>query len=101
MYLEQLAEVGLLGFLMFAAILGTVVRQLREVWRRTRVSDSNLAYLAAGMQLAILCYLVDAVFLHLSYQRYYWLLLALGGAVYQIYQSEGQAAASAAPAHPA
>ncbi|MEK7727844.1 MAG: hypothetical protein AAB354_05480, partial [candidate division KSB1 bacterium] len=34
--------------------------------------------------LSLVCYLGTALFLHLSYQRYYWFLLALAGAALQI-----------------
>ena len=36
--------------------------------------------MAAGFMLALVGYLASGLFLHLSYARYYWLVLALAGA---------------------
>jgi hypothetical protein len=36
--------------------------------------------MAAGFMLALVGYLASGLFLHLSYARYFWLILALGGA---------------------
>ncbi len=36
------------------------------------------------MILSLLTYLVTAIFLHLSYERYYWFLLALAGVTARI-----------------
>ncbi|HSL32690.1 MAG TPA: hypothetical protein VK871_03515, partial [Candidatus Limnocylindrales bacterium] len=40
----------------------------------------DLAAMAAGFMLALVGYLASGLFLHLSYARYYWLVLALAGA---------------------
>ena len=40
----------------------------------------DLAAMAAGFMLALVAYLASGLFLHLSYARYFWLVLALGGA---------------------
>ena len=36
--------------------------------------------MATGFLLALTAYLTTGLFLHLSYARYYWLILALAGA---------------------
>jgi hypothetical protein len=43
-------------------------------------SRPDLAAIATGFSLAIVAYLATGLFLHLSYARYFWLMLALGGA---------------------
>src|SRR2546429_9298197 len=43
-----------------------------------------------------MAYLTTALFLHLSYQRYYWLLLALAGATAQILRSPAELRATTA-----
>ncbi|MEJ2285436.1 MAG: hypothetical protein P8X85_17800, partial [Desulfobacterales bacterium] len=48
--------------------------------------------LATGFLLSIIGYLTTAVFLHLSYIRYYFLILALAGAIIQIYKTESSKA---------
>ncbi|HVR30868.1 MAG TPA: O-antigen ligase family protein [Thermoanaerobaculia bacterium] len=69
MYLEELAENGVLGFIPF---LGLLVSSVRAIGLRRRAADPALAVLAG-----LAAYLVSAVFLHLSYQRYFFLVLGL------------------------
>ena len=84
MYLEELADTGLLGFVIFMGIVLYTMYELAQVRRRLAASRPDIAYTAAGFLLAIIAYLATAIFLHLSYIRYYWLLLALAGAAIQV-----------------
>jgi O-antigen ligase len=80
LYLGLAAETGILGLTMF---LGAVVATLVQLARaRTRALSRrpDLAAMAAGFMLALVGYLASGLFLHLSYARYFWLILALGGA---------------------
>ncbi|MEO5941045.1 MAG: O-antigen ligase family protein [Candidatus Limnocylindrales bacterium] len=80
LYLGLAAESGSLGL---AAFLGAVVVTLVGLARARRAALAtrpDLAALATGFLLAIVAYLASGVFLHLSYARYYWLMLALAGA---------------------
>ena len=84
LYFELMAETGLVGFTLFMAIIAwTLVRlwQRRRAWRQR---DPELANLALACWLGLLCYLGTGVFLQLSFQRYYWLQLALAGAVVHV-----------------
>ncbi len=84
MYLEELADTGLIGFAAFMAIaLGTVqqLARIRRYWAQRR---TDFGLVATGFLLAIVAYLCSATFLHLSYQRYFWLLLAMAGAAIEI-----------------
>jgi putative inorganic carbon (HCO3(-)) transporter len=75
LYLELAAEQGLVGLGTFAAIMTLLMRRL---WRAQRSARSaSEADLAAACWLSLLAYLSTGFFLHLSYQRYFWLLLAL------------------------
>jgi hypothetical protein len=89
MYLEELADTGIIGFLAFMAIVGITLRELTRARRRWALSHAGFANIAASLWLSIIAYLGTALFLHLSYQRFYWLLLALAGAALQIFRTEG------------
>lgn len=84
MYLEQAANTGLLGFFAFMAIVLFILWRLWRARQFFRARSATLVNLATAFGLSIVCYLITAVFLHLSYQRYYWFLLALAGAALQI-----------------
>ncbi|GAB4423004.1 MAG: hypothetical protein Kow00106_20130 [Anaerolineae bacterium] len=79
LYLEELADTGIVGFSVFFAMVGVTLAGLYRVRHRTQASDRVAYLLASGMILSLLTYLVTAIFLHLSYERYYWFLLALAG----------------------
>jgi O-antigen ligase len=79
LYLEELADTGVVGFSVFFAMVGVTLAGLYKVRHRTQRDDRVAYLLASGMILSILTYLVTAIFLHLSYERYYWFLLALAG----------------------
>lgn len=84
LYLEIAAETGAVGLTVFLAIFAVLLRRLKEARRRVLTSHPELADLLAAFWLAIAAYLCTAMFLHLSYQRYLWLLLALAGAALSI-----------------
>lgn len=74
------AETGVLGLTVFSAILFVTIRELaraRALMARVR---PDLASLVTGFLLAIIVYLGTSVALHMSFQRYFWLLLAMAGA---------------------
>ena len=73
--------------------------QLRVRWSQ-RYPD--LANLATAFLLALIAYLATGVFLHLSYSRYFWLLMALSGAAIRTIGLEAwQRAHSVKPLRPA
>jgi len=84
MYLEELADTGILGFALFMTIVLITLFRLARLRRRYSQSHSSSAHIAVGLFLAIVAYLFTAMFLHLSYVRFYWLLLALGGAAINV-----------------
>ncbi len=102
MYLEELSDTGFFGFVLFMGIIAWPMYQLiqlRRYWS-TRRPENN--YIIAGLFCAIIAYLATAIFLHLSYIRYYWLLMALAGAAIQIFsptnsESETASAQMATP----
>ncbi len=89
LYFEMLAEAGTLGFVCFMSI---VFYLLYRLWRlRVRFvgeGRQELANVATAFLLGIFCYLTTAMFLHFSYQRYLWILLAISGAAVHILSTE-------------
>jgi O-antigen ligase len=81
LYLGLAAELGSLGLLVF---IGAVLATMKDLWRvrqRCWVTIPHMADYANAMLLSLFAYGLTAVFLHLSYQRYFWFILAIGGAV--------------------
>jgi putative inorganic carbon (HCO3(-)) transporter len=79
LFLEVGAETGILGLVTFGAVLVSVaypLLRLRRVWRRLNAEHANLV---TAILLALLGYLASGMFLHLAYERYLWLLIALAG----------------------
>jgi O-antigen ligase len=84
LYAEILSEGGVLGTFFFLGVVGATLRQLHLARRRWRASRPELADMAAGFMFAVTAYMGSGVFLHLSYERYFWILIALGGAAAHI-----------------
>jgi putative inorganic carbon (hco3(-)) transporter len=101
LYLEIAAETGALGLVVFLSIVGLLLRRLWALRRVLLERDPGRADLAAALCMSLLTYLCTAVFLHLSYQRYYWLLVALGSAaVYVLGATHLRSSADGAERHP-
>jgi hypothetical protein len=59
-------------------LLVTIRENLRARRRWLRVRP-EYGHLATGMALAVIAYMFSGITLHLSYERYFWFLLALAG----------------------
>lgn len=79
-YIGIAADLGLPGLVAFCAILAIHFRDLMRARRRSLHSQPALANMATGFMLATLSYAATAMFLTLAFERYFWLLLAMGGA---------------------
>ena len=102
LYLEIAAETGLMGFTAFMAIVWVLMHQLWQLRVRWSQRYPDLANLATAFLLALIAYLATGVFLHLSYSRYFWLLMALSGAAIRTIGLEAwQRAHSVKPLRPA
>lgn len=84
LYFETLAETGILGLASFLAIIVAIMASLWKAWRRLRYQDAELADTAIAFFLSLVGYLISAIFAHLSYQRFFWLLMALCSATIHI-----------------
>ncbi len=80
LYLEMAADGGVVGLTVFMGILGVTLWELRQARRRWLRTRPDLADIATGLSLMILTYMTTGVFLHLSYIRYFWLVMAIAGA---------------------
>lgn len=88
LYLQMAAETGFIGLAVFMAIVLSLLFRLfraRKFWART---NPEIANLAAAFALSILAYLGAGMFLHLSFERYFWFLLAMAGALLQTSRAE-------------
>jgi O-antigen ligase len=77
LYLEIAAESGTLGLAAFGAVMAVSLSLLARLRRQFLRSRPFLANMAAGLFLALTAYLATGLFLHLSYARYFWLMLAV------------------------
>lgn len=90
LYLETLAETGLIGLLSLLAIIFVVMRGLWKEHQRLARRCPELDYVAIGFFLSLTAYAISAVFAHLSYQRYFWLLVAVSSAAVRIIRQSSQ-----------
>lgn len=81
LYFGIAADTGLLGSIFFFGAIGVTIRDLSRTRSRLLRVRPQLAHLAAGFMLAIVAYLTTGIFLHLAFERYLWLMLALGAAI--------------------
>jgi O-antigen ligase len=75
LYLESLAETGILGTMVF---LGVLWLALAGAWRARARLQGRDSLLGEGLLVALGAFLVCALTLHSSYARYEWIFLGLG-----------------------
>lgn len=71
------AESGLLGLICFLLILYIPLRDLVRARKQWLVSHPDWSYLATGFFQVLIIYIVTGLFLHLSYMRFFYLMVAL------------------------
>jgi putative inorganic carbon (hco3(-)) transporter len=96
MYLEIPAETGFPGLLLFSGMLTTSIYTLLRARQLTIGSNRELEQTVSGFLLALTGYLVMGVFLHMSYIRYFWLMLAMADACNYVAQTSTTAGPEAA-----
>lgn len=102
LYLSIAAETGMLGLLCFLFILYLTLRNLARIRKRWADEEPDLANMATAYMLSIVTYLTTGIFLHFAFIRYFWLIMALAGAVMYIADQrakQSEALAKPAPAH--
>lgn len=75
LYLESLAETGVLGALAFFSILGLA---LTGAWRARKLLEGPDALLGEGLFVALGVFLIAALTLNSAYARYQWIFIGLG-----------------------
>ena len=80
LYLGFGAELGVPGLIVFLLIAYSVVRMLLAARRASKVKRPDLERLTTPFLLALMTYYVTGMFLHLSFARFYWLMLAVATA---------------------
>lgn len=98
MFLSIAAELGLLGLVAFLAVIWTTARSLLRARRRWLGVRTDLANMATALLLGIVAYVMTGFFLTLAFERYFWLLLALGGAAAHVLRTLPEPGAAAADA---
>ena len=84
LYLELAAETGIVGLGIFLLMVGSLMRQLWQFRSRFRDQLPELEMLATGVFLGLTAYMTTGLFLHLSFQRYFWIFLELAAATVRI-----------------
>lgn len=80
LYLGVGAELGIVGLAVFLIIAFLTLRMLLRARRLSMVRRPDLERLTTPYLLALLTYYFTGIFLHLSFARFYWLMLAVSGA---------------------
>lgn len=86
LYAGIAAETGLPGLIFFMGIFGSTLWALARVRRRCAEVAPQHAAMATAFFLAVVAYLTTGLFLHLSYERYLWILMALAASAVYIGQ---------------
>jgi O-antigen ligase len=80
LYLEVLAETGVIGLCTYLGTIAAAMIALRRSGRLVTGNDQedhDFRELAFGLELAMWAYLLGGLQIHGSYPRYFWMLLAL------------------------
>lgn len=78
LYLEVMAETGIVGLTVFLALVWYAIRCAVIARRKfLEVAQSDYAHLATGLAVAFITYLVSALFIHAAFPRYFYLLLGI------------------------
>jgi len=85
------AESGILGLICFMAILYISLRDLMRARKQWLESHPDWSYLATAFFQVLISYIVTGLFLHLSYMRFFYLMLALATVASNLERTETQA----------
>ncbi len=77
MFLEIPAETGIPGMLLFMSMLASTILSVLRTRSQFINSDRETEQTVSAFLLAMTGYLVMGIFLHMSYVRYFWLILAM------------------------
>jgi O-antigen ligase len=78
LYLEILAETGIIGFAAFLAVIITVFAGLRRARHLfLAINRPDLGSRVVAIQSSLIAFLVTSLFLHGAYIRYFWLIISV------------------------
>jgi O-antigen ligase len=79
LYVQLLAETGILGTLTFMIMIFFLFEALNRACRAVESSPHLIEWLPwiSSFRFAILSYLITSIFLHNAYIRYFWILVAM------------------------
>ncbi len=80
LYMGYGAELGVVGLAVFLWIAWQTIAMVARARRRSLRRRPDLEQLTTPFALALMTYYVTGLFLHLSFARYYWLMVALASA---------------------
>ena len=82
LYLEVAAENGMLGLAVFGSMLASALAGVQRTRKAFRAAgEIDFVHLTTAIGIAFAGFLVGSMFLHLSYPRFFWLMVALAMAV--------------------
>ena len=86
LYVQLLAETGILGTIVFFAMVFFLIQALNKACRAIELTPQLHDWLPwiSAIRLAIISYLLTSIFLHNAYIRYFWILVAMALAGIQI-----------------
>ena len=91
MPLDIAAENGLLGLLAFSSMLWILLRDLNRGFRLgTTRGDPEAEHACGAISLSLILFLTTSLFLHMSYIRYFWFLMAIGSSVARVYRPRNE-----------
>lgn len=86
LYIEILAETGILGFIAFSTAIISILLGLNRMRRYYKgIKAFDRSGWVASIEISIMTYLTSSIFLHGDYIRYFWMIIALGMAALQIF----------------
>src|SRR5436305_15071043 len=91
LYLVTLEATVVICFVSLLAFPFVIMRELWKEHRSLEQTHPELRNWAGAFFLCLCCYAITAIFDHLSYQRYFWLLVAVCSAAARIVRSERNA----------
>ena len=88
LYVEVAAETGILGLLVYAFIIYSIMSKNLQSWRRLkRHNEKELSTMVAVFIIGFIGYLSAAMFIHDAYPRYFWLLVGIAYSVPNIVEN--------------
>lgn len=77
LYVGIASDAGVLGLICFMLILLIPLRDLALTRKKWMVKRPDLSNMATAFSIVLIAYMVTGIFLHLSYYRFFYLMLAL------------------------